>query len=163
MPIHIARALKKSGEDPAIGRSKGGLSTKINATVDALGNPMGFALTPGPACDLEGAEVLLPLVEAPTVRADKGYDADDRVITPLLQAGKTVVIPPKRHRKIQRDYDKELYKSRPLNKSRPLIENVFCKLKPFRAIATRTIKPHGTSSPPFISPPPPSGLIDNTP
>ena len=127
----MARAFKKSGEDPAMGRGQGGLSTQINATVDALGNPMGFALTPGQACDLDGADVLLPLVEAQTVLADKGHDADDRVITPLLQAGKTVLIPPKRHRKIQRDYDKELYKSR------HLIENFFCKRKQFRAIATR--------------------------
>jgi len=36
------------------------LSTKINATVDALGNPIGFALTPGQACDLDGADILLP-------------------------------------------------------------------------------------------------------
>ena len=107
------------------------MSTKINATVDALGNPTGFVLTPGQACDLDGADVLLPLVEAPTVLADKGYDADERVILPLEQAGKTVVIPPKRNRKIQRDYDKELYKTR------PLIENFFCKLKQYRAIATR--------------------------
>jgi hypothetical protein len=42
--------LLKAGEDEAIGRSKGGLSTKINATVDALGKPIGFALTPGQAC-----------------------------------------------------------------------------------------------------------------
>jgi xylitol oxidase len=50
----------------AIGRSKGGLSTKIHAAVDALGNPLGFHLTAGQACDLEGADVLLPLVEADT-------------------------------------------------------------------------------------------------
>jgi len=107
------------------------LSTKIHATVDALGNPTGFVLTPGQACDLEGADVLLPMVEAQTVLADKGYDADERVIRLLEQAGKTVVIPPKRNRKDQREYDKELYKSR------HLIENFFCKLKQFRAIATR--------------------------
>ena len=38
---------KKDGEDQAIGRSKGGLSTKIHAMVDALGNPLGFFLTAG--------------------------------------------------------------------------------------------------------------------
>ena len=107
------------------------MSTKLNATVDALGNPTGFALTPGPACDLDGAEILLPLIEAQTVLADKGYDADERVILPLAAAGKTPVIPPKRNRKIQRDYDRELYQSR------HLIENFFCKLKQYRAIATR--------------------------
>ena len=107
------------------------MSTKINATVDALGNPTGFVLTPGQACDLDGADILLPLVAARTVIADKAYDADARVILPLERAGVTVVIPPKRNRKVQRDYDKELYKSR------HLIENFFCKLKQFRAIATR--------------------------
>jgi hypothetical protein len=43
----VVRALKKDGEDQAMGRSQGGLSTKIHATVDALGNPTGFLLTPG--------------------------------------------------------------------------------------------------------------------
>ena len=75
--------------------------------------------------------MLLPMIEAPTVLADKGYDADKRVIRLLEQAGKTVVIPPKRTRQDQREYDKELYKSR------HLIESFFCKLKQFRAIATR--------------------------
>ena len=107
------------------------MSTKVNATVDALGNPTGFTLTPGQACDLDGADILLPQIAADTVIADKGFDADQRVIEPLEQAGKTVVIPPKANRKHQRDYDKELYKAR------HLIENFFAKLKQFRAIATR--------------------------
>jgi len=75
--------------------------------------------------------VLLPTLEAQAILADKGYDADERVIRLLEQVGKTVVIPPKRNRKDQREYNKELYKSR------HLIENFFCKLKRFRAIATR--------------------------
>jgi len=59
--------LRKNGEAQAIGRSKGGLSTKINATVDALGNLTGFALMPGQACDLDGADELLPAIAADTV------------------------------------------------------------------------------------------------
>jgi transposase len=110
------------------------LRTKIHATVDALGHPTGFVLTPGQAGDREGAEVRLPLVEAQTVLADPGDDADERVIRRLEPAGKTVGIPPKRHRKDPRESDKALYKSR------PLIENFFCKLKPFRAIAPRDDK-----------------------
>jgi transposase len=82
-----------------MGRSKGGLSTKIHATVDALGNPTGFLLPPGQACDLEGADVLLPALAAPVVIADKGYDADERVLSRLEQAGKTAVIPPQANRK----------------------------------------------------------------
>jgi len=63
--------------------------------------------------------------------ADKGYDAADRVINPLREAGKKIVIPPKKNRKEQRLYDKELYKAR------HLIENFFCRLKQYRALATR--------------------------
>ena len=63
--------------------------------------------------------------------ADKGFDADARVPIPLQEAGKTAVIPPKANRKVQREYDKDLYKAR------HLIENFFAKLKLFRAIATR--------------------------
>jgi transposase len=107
------------------------LSTKIHALVDALGNPLAFMLTPGQAHDLEGADALLPQMAADTLLADKAFDADKRVIEPLLAAGKTAVIPPKSNRKIQRHYDKEAYKAR------HLIENFFCKLKQFRAIATR--------------------------
>ncbi len=107
------------------------MSTKIHAVVDALGNPIGFHLTPGQAHDLEGADKLLPQLEAGAVLADKAYDADERVIAPLVAAGKEPVIPPKSNRKDRRFYDKDLYKAR------SLIENFFCKLKQFRAIATR--------------------------
>lgn len=107
------------------------MSTKINATVDALGNPTGFHLTPGQAHDLDGADALLPAVAADTVIADKAFDAEERVIEPLRQAGKTPLIPSKRNRKNPRDYDRDLYKAR------HLIENFFCRLKQFRAIATR--------------------------
>jgi transposase len=65
------------------------------------------------------------------VIADKGYDAEARVLAPLREAGKAAVIPPKRNRTEQRAYDRDLYEAR------HLIENFFCKLKQFRAIATR--------------------------
>ena len=122
---------KKDAEDQAIGRSKGGLSTKIHATVDALGNPTRFHLTPGQAHDLCGADELIPTLEADILLADKAYDAAERVIDVLQNAGKQAVIPSKLSRLEPREYDRELYKSR------HLIENFFCKLKQFRAIATR--------------------------
>jgi IS5 family transposase len=74
---------KGDASTEAIGRSKGGLSTKIHALVDALGNPIGFHLTAGQACDLDGADVLLHELAADTLLADKGYDADERVIERL--------------------------------------------------------------------------------
>jgi hypothetical protein len=61
------RRTKKDGESQAIGRSKGGLSTKVHALVDALGNPLDFILTPGQAHDLEGADALLPDMAAETL------------------------------------------------------------------------------------------------
>jgi len=114
-----------------VGRSKGGLTTKIHALVDALGNPVDFIITPGQACDLEGSDAFLPNITAEAVLADKAFDADERVIKPLEQAGIKIVIPPKSNRKNPRIYDEYLYKSR------HLIENFFAKLKQFRAIATR--------------------------
>ena len=107
------------------------MSTKIHAVVDALGNPVAFHLTGGQAHDLDGAAALLAGIAAPTVIADKGYDAEARVLAPLRAAGKTAVLPPKRTRKEPRDYDRDLYAAR------HLIENFFAKLKQFRAIATR--------------------------
>ena len=77
-----------------------------------MGNPLSFHLTTGQASDLDGADKLLPKVVADTVLADKGYDADARVIEPLQAQGKTAVIPPRRNRKRLRIYDKELYKAR---------------------------------------------------
>lgn len=53
------------------------------------------------------------------------------MLRPLEEAGKTAVIPPRANRKAPRPYDKELYKAR------HLIENLFAKLKQYRAIATR--------------------------
>ena len=71
---------KKAGEDQAIGRSRGGLSTKIHALVDALGDPIRFVLTGGEAHDLVGADHLLPTMEADTLIGDKAFDADARVL-----------------------------------------------------------------------------------
>ena len=130
-PINTAPAHKKSGEDQAIGHSRGGPSTKIHALVDALGNPVAFDLTGGEAHDLVGADHLLPAMQADTLIGDKAFDAQQRVIDPLTCAGEAVVIPPKANRKVSRDYDRDLYKAR------HLIENFFAKLKQFRAIATR--------------------------
>lgn len=118
-------------ESQAIGRSKGGLSTKIHAQCDALGNPMDFYLTEGQIHDLVGSDYFLEDFQADALLADKAYDADERVIQKLECQGKEAVIPPKKNRKQLREYDKELYKAR------HLIENLFAKLKQYRAIATR--------------------------
>ena len=73
----------------------------------------------------------MPELQAAALLADKAYDADKRLIEPLLAAGKTPVIPSVSGRSSKRSYDRELYKER------RLVENFFCRLKQFRAIATR--------------------------
>jgi len=65
--------------------------------------------------------------------ADRGYDSDEIIIQAKFQ-GMTAVIPPKRNRKEQRRYDKEIYKLR------HLVENAFLHLKRWRGIATRYAK-----------------------
>lgn len=70
-------------------------------------------------------------MQAGALLADKAFDADGRVIKPLLAAGKVPVIPSVKGRAGKRFYDRDLYKER------HLIENFFCRLKQFRAIATR--------------------------
>ncbi|WP_201800096.1 IS5 family transposase [Beggiatoa leptomitoformis] len=130
----IVRAHQHSsggGADEAIGRSAGGLSTKINSVVDALGNPTLFFLTAGQASDLEGADALIPQIKANALLADKAYDADERVRDVLKQKSIEPVIPFRKNRLNPPDYDKALYKAR------YLIEHFFGKLKQYRAIATR--------------------------
>src|SRR5436190_18165826 len=82
----------------AIGRSRGGLTTKIHALVDALGNPVELMLTPGQAHDLACAELLIDSVDPKALIGDKAYDADALVDT-LNRREITPVIPPKANRK----------------------------------------------------------------
>src|SRR4051812_5458289 len=66
---HSAGAVGRDPNQQAIGRSRGGLSTKIHAVTDALGNPTRFLL--GQAHDLVGSDVLLTDLSAGAVIADK--------------------------------------------------------------------------------------------
>jgi len=125
---HSAGAQKNGAQ--AIGRSRGGLSTKIHALGDALGNPFELMLTPGQDHDLTCAEPLLENADPGALIGDKAFDAD-QLINTLKDRNITPVIPPKANRKVQRDCDYALYCER------NLIERFFNKIKHFRAIATR--------------------------
>jgi hypothetical protein len=76
--------------------------------VEAWGRRLDFLLTPGQAPDLAGAEAFLPAITADLVLADRAFDADERGITALQEAGKTMVIPWKKNRQVHRDSDQEL-------------------------------------------------------
>ena len=87
----VVRAILQAGaQSPqAIGRSRGGLSTKVHALLDAQGNPVDFFLTGGEAHDLVGADHRRPTMEADTLIGDKAFDADARGLEPLANAGRT--------------------------------------------------------------------------
>ena len=107
----------------ALGRSRGGFTTKLHAAVDALGNPLGFVLTPGQRADITQAEALVAPYAAPgAVIADKGYDSGAFVA--FVEAREAeAVIPSRRNRKEHREIDANLYADR--NK----IERFFGRLK----------------------------------
>jgi transposase len=123
---------KKSGgqEAQALGRSRGGFSTKIHIAVGALGNPLRLLLTAGQRHDSPQAAALIEYLEPQALIADKGYDSD-----PLIEAvtakGIKAVIPPKRNRLVQRQYDEHLYRKR------HLIECFINKIKHYRRVFSR--------------------------
>ena len=114
----------------ALGRSKGGFTTKIHAVVDALGLALRFTLTPGQRHDITQASKLLEGFENANIIADKGYDSN-ALIEQIKEQNCTPVIPSRRNRKNPRTYDEHLYKER------HLIECFFNKIKHFRRVFSR--------------------------
>lgn len=126
---HAAGA-KGGQEKQALGRSRGGFSTKLHAVVDALGYPILLKVTAGQTHDSVIAGELLKDQQAEYVIADKAYDSDD-LIALIESQGSIPVIPPRRNRKKQREYDRHIYKER------HLVEIFFNKIKQYRRVATR--------------------------
>ena len=114
-----------------MGRSRGGLTTKIHAVVDANGNPFTLKLTEGQAHDGRSAQDMLDSVgPGQTLLADRAYDSDalrDALATRRAQAN----IKPMPNRVNIPKFSPKLYRKR------NLVERFFNKLKHFRAIATR--------------------------
>ncbi len=121
---------KDSQYENALGRSKGGFTTKIHALVDALGNPLKFILTPGQKHDVTQADDLIKDIKNTMVLADKGYDSNALIKT-IEENCSISVIPPRKNRKAPREYDEHVYKER------HLIECFFGKIKHFRRVFSR--------------------------
>jgi len=113
-----------------MGRSRGGLTTKIHTVADAQGRPVRFILTAGQAADVTSAPDLLAGLTTGGVIADKAYDSN-ALRDFIDQVGAEAIIPSNRTRKILIPHDTVAYKLR--NR----IERFFNKLKHFRRIATR--------------------------
>ena len=115
-----------------MGRSRGGLTTKIHALTNQDGLPIRYELTPGQAHDAPPCATLLDRLQpGQYVLADKACDAD-WIREMIWEQGAIDVIPPKANRKLPAGFDAEIYRER--NK----IERFFGRLKTsFRRIATR--------------------------
>jgi transposase len=114
-----------------MGRSRGGLTTKIHALVDASGLPIALKLTEGQAHDGRSADDMLGSVVAGNILlADRAYDCDALRQTLTARGAWANVKPMPRRRNIPA-FSSFLYRYR------NLVERFFNKLKHFRAVATR--------------------------
>ncbi len=126
------RGVKKNGgqAEQALGRSRGGFSTKIHINVDALGNPLRLRLTGGQAHDITEADNLIEGLTFDRLIADRGYDADP-FRAKIAECGAEAVIPGRSNRREPIAYDKHLYKER------HLVECFINKIKQYRRVFSR--------------------------
>jgi transposase len=122
----------RTGEERAIGKSRGGPTSKIHMVADANGNPIDFEITGGEVHDAKAApEIISKIIGAENFIADKGYDSDE-IREHVRTRGMNPVIPRRSNsQKTNPEFDKYLYKMR------HLIENLFGRLKRYRSISTR--------------------------
>jgi transposase len=153
----------RGGGEAALGRSRGGLTTKIHAVVDGFGRPLCFLPTPGQAADCRQARALLEGLTFERLIGDRGYDTDElRDWAEGLGAeglgaeglgaeglgaeglgaeglgaeglGAEAAIPAKRNRKVPMPHDRRAYKGR------HKVEDLFCRIKGFGRIVLRKCK-----------------------
>ena len=126
------RQWRKRGErTQAIGRSRGGRTTKIHALTDGDCRPIAFLLTGGQVADCTAGSLLLEqMPDAPILNGDKGYDSD-AIRRQVEERGAMPNIPPKSNRLWKNCFSPFLYRDR------NAIERMFGRLKDFRRIATR--------------------------
>lgn len=114
----------------AIGRSRGGATTKIHALVDAEGQPVRLVLSEGQRHDITQAPDLLRDVRNAYVVADRAYDSN--ALRQQLRSQRCrAVIHSQKDRKVKRRPNKALYKTR------HRVENFFQRVKRYRRVATR--------------------------
>ena len=128
---HLRRGQKGSS---VVGETKRGEGTRIMAIADRAGLPVAACISSASPAEVALGDDTLDSgfleVEPEIMIGDKAYDAQT-IIEFIKTQGSNPVIPPKKNRIEQREYDKHLYKER------HLVECFFCKLKEFRRIATR--------------------------
>ena len=139
----LRRRGKRGAEAQAIGRSRGGRTTKIHAVANASGRLIAFDVTAGQRGDVRSAPGLIEkLPKAAEVLADTAYDSD-KFRKFLIARGSTPVIKPNPTRKNVPPFDEAAYKGR------NVIERAFSHLKDWRRVATSW---PGTTVPPSPTP-----------
>lgn len=132
--VHLhGQGANRGPQNQAIGKSRSGLTTKILALTDALGNLFRFVQMPSQRHDTIGGAPLIKGVEFGCLIADKACDAS-WIVSELNQRGAKIVVSQMPQRKQPLDIDREIYTWR------HLIGNFFCKLKEFKRIAIRSDK-----------------------
>jgi transposase len=116
----------------AIGRSRGGLSTKLHVMVTPRWHLRALAITAGQRADIRSAPRLLRQVRGPVaaVVGDRAYDGDT-FVTAIRARGARPVVPSRRGRLHPRAWSRKLYEAR------HGVENDFARLKHFRRLASR--------------------------
>ena len=143
---HAAGARKAGrepgAEDEALGRSRGGFTTKIHVRCEGYGKPVTFTLTGGQVHDSQPVTALIdrgairrigkgrPRLRPAKLAGDKAYSSRS-IRQALRKRGITPVIPTKTNERRQPDFDREAYRQR------NIIERMINRLKNFRRIATR--------------------------
>ncbi len=129
--LHQHGANPRGGQTAqAMGRTKGGLNTKLAAIVEGGGRAVALGLAAGPRHDLYAIEPLRPCVRRHRAVADKGFDADT-FRARLCRQRTRVCIPPKRTRRWPVAFHRGYYRQR------HKVENFFCRIKRYRRISTR--------------------------
>ncbi len=130
--ISTVQELKKDSSDECTGRSRAGLTGKIHALLNEKGKILRFTVTKGNVNDCTQAINLLNSVirKGIYILGDKAYDTDN-IIDYIIERSAYAVIPSRGNRKIQREYNKEIYIDR------NVIERFFNKLKNFRRGSAR--------------------------
>ncbi|MFJ2864128.1 IS5 family transposase [Kitasatospora sp. NPDC087314] len=150
---HAAGARKKGAPDQALGRSRGGLTSKIHLVVDGFGRPLAFVVTAGNINDCTQLTTVMDAIRVPRIGpgrprirpdhllGDKGYSSK-AIRTWLRQRRITHTIPERADQVANRQrggrkggrppvFDKQLYKQR------NVVERCFNRLKQWRGLATR--------------------------
>ena len=125
-------ACRHPGEpaDRALGKTKGGRNSKLNACVNGRGKALRLTLAPGNRHDILFADDVLGDVGGKIVLGDRGYDSDE-LRQRVTDKGGVAVIPPKAGRTTWVLYVPEI------GRRRRVVENFFCRIKRHRRVATR--------------------------